>query len=209
MKNLEFIGLSIFLLARGGSAANAQNKPDRSIRVDVRENDDESLWTHRYANCDYGFYVILPKGYIGHGDHSPSPNHGFLIGLPDAGRTDVVSIDDKRFIWVNAEYNSFDLSSLKEAADWRTQNSGEGKKEFKVLHREDTKLNGLAAKLIRYQYDQYEGSSGTVIEEEVIALRAGILYEIGLRTNASDYKQDDDKFIRVLGNFRWWRIHYC
>src|SRR5260370_31072755 len=149
MKNLEFIGLSIFLLALGGSAANAQNKPDRSIRVDVRENDIESLWTHTYANCDYGFYVILPKGYIGHGNHSPSPNHGFLIGLPDAGRTDVVSIGDKRFIWVNAEYNSFDLSSLKEAADWRTQNSGDGKKEVKSLPREDTKHNRFTAQPTR------------------------------------------------------------
>jgi hypothetical protein len=181
VKNLEFISLSILLFALGGSAANAQNKPDQSIRVDVRENDNESVWTHRYANCDYGFYVILPKGYIGHGNHSPSPNHGFLIGLPDTRITDVVSTDDKRFIWVNAEYNSFDLSSLKEAADWQMKISGEGKKDFRILQREDAKLNGLAAKRIRYQY---EDSNGKVIEEQVIALRSGILYEIGLKTKA-------------------------
>jgi hypothetical protein len=201
----RLLRLSVLLLAML-AVAEAQQKPVRTAKWKAWETDSESQFTGRYANCDYGFYVLLPIGYLAHGNHSPSPNHGFLIGLPDTGRTDVVSTDDKRFIWVNAEYNSFDLSSLKEAADWRTQSSGEGKKEFKVLHREDTKLNGLAAKLIRYQY---EGSSGTVIEEEVIALRAGILYEIGLRTNASDYKQDDDQFLRVIGNFRWWRIHYC
>lgn len=188
------------------SIAGAQQEPVEKAEWKAWETNSESQFTGRYANCDYGFYVLLPRGYLAHGNHSPSPNHGFLIGLPDTGSTSVVSIDDKRFIWVNAEYNSFDLSSLKEAADWRTNSSSKGKKEFKVLRREDAKLNGLAAKLIRYQY---QGSSGTVIEEEVIALRAGILYEIGLRTTAGDYKQDDDQFLKVIGNFRWWRIHYC
>ena len=188
------------------AVVEAQQKPVQTAKWKAWETDSESQFSGRYANCDYGFYVLLPKGYLAHGNHSPSPNHGFLIGLPDTGITDVVSIDDRRFVWVNAEYNFFELSSLSEAADWRIKNSGEGKKEFKVLHREDTKLNGLAAKLVRYQY---EGSSGSVIEEEVIALRAGILYEIGLRTNVGDYKQDDDQFLKVVGNFRWWRIHYC
>ena len=184
----------------------ARQKPVQTAGGKSWETDSESQFTGRYANCDYGFYVLLPEGYLAHGNHSPSPNHGFLVGLPDTGKADAVSIDDKRLIWVNAEYNSFDLSSLKEAAAWRTKSSGVGKTGFRVLRREDTKLNGMAAKLIRYQY---QGPSGMVIEEEVIALRAGILYEIGLRTSAGDYKQDDDQFVRVIGNFRWWRIHYC
>jgi len=175
--------------------ASAQQKPAQTTKWKSWETDSESQFTGRNANCDYGFYVLLPKGYLAHGNHSPSPNHGFLV-----------STDDKRFIWVNAEYNSFDLSSLKEAADWRTKSSGEGKKEFKVLHQEDMKLNGLAAKRIRYDY---EGSNATVIEEEVIALRAGILYEIGLRTTADKYESDHEQFIKMLDNFRWWRIHYC
>jgi hypothetical protein len=205
MKLPHILRLSVLLLTMF-PAVEAQQKQAETARWKSWETDSESQFTGRYANCDYGFYVLLPKRYLAHGNHSPNPNHGFLIGLPDTGMTDVVSIDDKRFIWVNAEYNSLDLSSLKEAAEWRTKISGEGKKEFKVLRREDTKLNGLAAKLIRYQY---EGSSGTVIEKEVIALRAGILYEIGLKTSASDYKQDDDQFLKVIENFRWWRIHYC
>jgi hypothetical protein len=68
------------------------------------------------------------------------------------------------------------------------------------------KLNGLAAKRIRYDY---EGSNGTVIEEEVIALRAGILYEIGLKTTTDKYESDHEQFLKMLDNFRWWRIHYC
>jgi hypothetical protein len=199
------VHLSTLLLATV-FVLEAQQKPSQTPKGKSWETDLESQFTGRYANCDYGFYVSLPQGYLAHGNHFPSPNHGFLIGLPDTGKTDHVSVNDMRFIWANAENNSFDLSSLKEAADWRTKSSGEGKKGFKVLRRGDTKLNGLAAKLIDYQY---EGSSGTVIEEEVIALRAGILYEIGLRTNADDYKQDEDQFLKLIGNFRWWRIHYC
>jgi hypothetical protein len=205
MRPFHTFRLFVLLLATV-CVVEARQKPVQTAKWKSWETDSESQFSGRYANCDYGFYVLLPKGYLAHGNHSPSPNHGFLIGLPDTGITDVVSVDDKRFIWVNAEYNSFDLSSLEEAADWLTKMSGEGKKEFKVLRHEGTKLNGLAAKLIRYQY---EGSSGTVIEEAIIALRAGILYEIGLRTSAGDYKQDDDQFLKVIGNFRWWRIHYC
>ncbi len=206
MRNLEFVSLSIFLIAFGGSSANGQKKPDQSIAANVRENDRESLWTHRYANCDYGFYVILSKGYVGHGSHSPNPNHGFLIGLPDTSTTDFVSIDDKRFIWVNAEYNAYDLTSLKEVADWQVKISGEGKANFKLVSRSDTKLNGMPAKQVRYEYDS---PYGKVIEEQVIAIRAGIFYEIGLRTLADDYKSDDEQFLKMLDNFRWWRIHYC
>jgi|SRR5215472_3472945 len=206
MRSSGLVFIAALLFGISSSAADPQTKLEAHSHVNVIENDEESLWSNRYANCDYGFYVILPKGTIGHGNHSPSPNHGFLIGLPDTSTTKVVSVDNKRLIWVNAEYNSFDLSSLKDAADWRTRLSGEDKKEFKVLRREDTKLNGLAAKGILYQY---ESPSGTMIEEEIIALRAGILYEIGLRTNAADHKQDNDQFFRVVGNFRWWKIHYC
>jgi hypothetical protein len=115
--------------------ASAQQKPAQTTKWKSWETDSESQFTGRYANCDYGFYVLLPKGYLAHGNHSPSPNHGFLIGLPDTGRADVVSTDDKRFIWVNAEYNSFDLSSLKEVADWRTKSSGEGKRSSRSCTR--------------------------------------------------------------------------
>lgn len=205
MRLLRAFRLSVLLLAIG-FVVDAQQRPAQTAKGKLWETDSERQFSGRYANCDYGFYVLLPEGYLAHGSHSPSPNHGFLVGLPDTGRTADVSLDDKRFICVNAEYNSFGLSSLKEAADWRTKSSGEGKTGFKVLRRADMKLNGLAAGLIRYQY---EGSSGTVFEEEVIALRAGILYEIGLRTNADDYKQDEDQFLKLIGNFRCWRIHNC
>jgi hypothetical protein len=188
------------------SAVEAQQKPVQTAKWKSPETDSESQFTGRYANCDYGFYVLLRKGYLAHGNHSPNPNHGFLIALPDTGITDFVSTDDKRFIWVNAEYNAYDMTSLKEVTDWQVKISGDGKTNFKVLSRGDTKLNGLPAKRVGYEYD---GSNGRVIEEQVIAIRAGIFYEIGLRTVADDYKSDEVQFLKILDNFRWWRIHYC
>ncbi len=184
----------------------AQRKPVQTAKWKSWETDSESQFTGRYANCDYGFYVLLPKGYLAHGNHSPNPNHGFLIGLPNTGITDLVSTDDKRFIWVNAEYNAYDLTSLNEVTDWQVKISGDGKTNFKVLSRGNTKLSGLPARRVRYEYDS---SNGRVIEEQVITIRAGIFYEIGLRTLADNYNSDDEQFLKVLDNFRWWRIHYC
>jgi hypothetical protein len=205
MRRLYVLPL-VVLLSSMVLVVEARQKLQQTAPWKSWETDSESQFTGRYANCDYGFYVLLPKGYVAHGNHSPSPNHGFLISLPDTGSTSEVSIDDKRLVWVSAEYNSFDWSSLKEAADWRTKSSARDKKGFKVLHREDTKLNGLAAKRVQYQY---EGPEGTVFEEEVVAHRAGILYEIFLRTTVDDCEQDNNQFLKVIRNFRWWRIHYC
>lgn len=206
MKLLPILGLSALMLGMV-LVVKAQRKPAQTVKWKSWETDSESQFTGRYANCDYGFYVLLPKGYLAHGNHSPNPNHGFLIGLPDTGTTDVVSIDEKRFVWVNAEYNAYDLAnSLEEVTGWQLKISGDGKTNFKVTSREDAKLNGRPAKRVRYEYDS---SKSKVIEEQIISIRAGIFYEIGLRTSADDFKSDEEHFLKMVDNFRWWRIHYC
>lgn len=73
-------------------------KSDHSKRVEF--TDTETLWRDRYANCDYGFYVLLPHGVVGHANLPPNPNHGFLIGLPAMGTNQLVSFENERFLWV-------------------------------------------------------------------------------------------------------------
>ena len=204
MRKFDAVRLFILVPVIATMSAEAQHKSARSAKADVRENYTESLWTREYANRDYGFYVLLPEGYVGHGSHSPNPNHGFLIGLPDPSTTGSVTLDDKRFVWVIAEYNPSDLNSLNEVADWRIKISGKGKSNFTVLSSSDTKLNGLPAKHLRYEYGS---ANAKVIQEKVIALRGNILYEIGLTTTADDYKKDEEQFLKMLNNFRRWRIH--
>jgi hypothetical protein len=161
----------------------------------VEENDTESLGTAKHANCDYGFCVSLPQGFVGHGSHSPNPHHGFLVGLPETGCR-----------MVNAEYDSYDLKFLSKAAARETGIAEKGKQDFKVLKQSDAKLNRLPAARLRWQYG---ATSGIVIEEKVVALRAEIPYELGLRTTYPDYLSDGTRFNRIVEQFRWWEVHNC
>jgi len=172
----------------------------------VTLTDSESLWTHRFADCDLGYYALLPDGFVAHGNHPPNPIRGFLVGLPDAGTTKTVTIKDGRFIWVTAEYNSLEFKSLREAAEYAIDLMGKKKSGFKVTIREPVKLNGVTAIRVRAEYDS---PNGRVVEAELITLRSGIIYEIGLRTDTVHYQTDQSQFAKIVAGFRFWKIHYC
>jgi hypothetical protein len=181
-------------------------KEQRSTKHDyAEETESETLWRGRFADCDFGFYVLLPNKFVGHGNSSENPGHGFLVGLPDTATINPVGIEDDRFIWVNAEHNSLEWKSLDEATDGEIS-FRKKKPDFKILDRDATRLNGRATTRVRLEYNSPKGK---VIEEQITALRSGILYEIGLRTTPSNYHADKIQFTRIVNNFRWWRIHYC
>jgi hypothetical protein len=96
-------------------SGNAQKEQCAANKANCCETADETLWMGRFAHCDYGFYVLLPGKFVGHGNISPNPIHGFLVGLSDRSTTSPVRIADERFVWVNAEYNSLELKSLEDA----------------------------------------------------------------------------------------------
>jgi hypothetical protein len=202
-------GKAVFLVflvcALHAAYGQAKQNPAARHRY-AEETGTETLWTERYAQCDYGFYVMLPPGFVGHGSHNPNPNHGFLLALPDTGRTSNASLKDERFIFVNANYNSFEVESLAGAAHWAVDVMSSDKTGFREISREPVRLDKRRAMRIRAEHD---GPNGRVIEERVITLRAGILYEIGLVTRPGDYAADKSQFEKVLLGFRYWRIHYC
>jgi hypothetical protein len=195
--------LSLALIA---VAVRATQEPKASGSQGPRETDSELQWVRRFANCDYGFFVLLPDGYVAHSNLPPSPIHGFLISLPDTSTTKPASTDNERLVWVNAEYNSLEWKSLNEAADYAVDLMAKGKSGFKVADRKPAQLNGHAAAKVKAEYDT---PNGRVVEEEIITLRSGIIYEIGLRTIAANYESDKRKFIQIVNGFRFWRIHHC
>src|ERR1017187_9926639 len=69
------------------------------------ETGSETQWRLRYGNCDYGYFVALAPGVVGHNTLPPSPNHGFMVALPDVGRTSYALNERRRFIWVDATYD--------------------------------------------------------------------------------------------------------
>jgi hypothetical protein len=56
---------------------------------------------------------------------------------------------------------------------------------------------------------EYDDRDGRVVEEELLSLRSGVLYEIGLRTTAEDYGTDDQNFAKVVDGFRFWSNYRC
>jgi hypothetical protein len=164
----------------------------------------ETLWNGRYSNCQYGYYVLLPEGVIAHAEHPPSPHHGFLISLPDVGSKAEVSVyDSNQFLWVNAEYNATDRSALAEVSDYQINLTKSDKQHFKLMDHQKTKLRSTPA--MRYEAE-YDTPRGRVIEEEVVALRSGIVYEVGLRTPAADYAADRERLEETLTGFRFSRV---
>jgi hypothetical protein len=203
MNRLQSFILAIVIAA---ASSRAQQAPTPSAVGNVTLTDSESLWRHKFADCDLGYRALLPDGFVAHGNHPPNPIRGFLVGLPDVSTTKTVTVNDERFIHVGAEYNSLEFESLKELADHTIELMGKEKSAFKITIRERIKLDGVTATRAKAEFDS---PSGRVIEEELITLRSGIIYKIGLRTDAVHYETDKAQFAKIAAGFRFWKIHYC
>jgi len=94
--------------------ARAQQEPRHVPATGhMRLTASESLWTRRFSDCDFRYYVLIPNGFVAHGNRPPRRLHGVLFGLPDTSTTDVVTFDDERFSSLVGSSNEFDFKSLK------------------------------------------------------------------------------------------------
>jgi hypothetical protein len=105
-----------------------------------------------------------------------------------------------RFLWVNAEYNVTDESRLARISDDQVALTSKDKQDFKLIERYKATLRSVPATRFRSEYDTPKGH---IIEEEVVALRSGIVYELGLRTPAEDYLADREELGHALTAFRF------
>jgi hypothetical protein len=136
----------------------------------------------------------------------PRRLHGVLFGLHETSTTDVVTIDNERFISVMASSNEFAFKSSKEFVNHVLDHLREGKTGFEVKARQSSSLDGEPATKWRVEYDDPDGR---VVEEELLSLRSGVLYEIGLRTTPQHYDTDDQNFAKVVDGFRFWSNYRC
>ncbi len=196
------VSIRLLLLSVLSSSAltpvHQQAKLSTGLKRHWRETDSETLWTTRYNNCDYGYYVLLDAGVVAHDTLPPSPNHGFLLPLPDVGRTSYALDEKKRFVWVDASYNSLDDQSLTGAAD-ESQKIETANGALRHSNRVSTKLAGLPA-----TEDAFEDSTpkGESFEESIVALRSGIVYTGGLHTTKAYKTEDEKQFRRIRDGFR-------
>ena len=146
---LERLLLSTLVLAVAaisGDTAQHRSSPQRHWE------ETKTIWRGRYTNCKYGYYVMRSSGVIAHGSHSPAPNHGFLVSLPDVGKASEASVSDPRFLWVNAEYNMSESHSLRGVADYKLNLTSSDKAALQIAERKSTTLGGIAAVRLRFEY---------------------------------------------------------
>jgi hypothetical protein len=180
------------------------SQPHRSTSQHWTETESETLWRTRYSNEDYGFYVLLDAGTIGHGTHSPAPNHGFLVSLPDVGREQPASANEERFVWVDASYNTSEYQTLSSVSSERVHLMDDERGAPHFVEHKFTRLAGLTAILFRIEYSS---PKGTVVEEQIIALRSGIIYTIGLKTTKVKLAIDKEQFRRIQSGFKLLTLH--
>src|SRR5690349_7971633 len=155
--------VALLVVATG---AYAQQEPRRFLaRGNMRLTNSVSLWTGRFSDCEYRYYVLIPNGFVAHANRPPRRLHGVLFGLPDTSTTDVVTIDDERFISVMAGSNEFAFKSPKELVDHVLDHLRKGKTGFEVKARQPSGLDGEPATKLRVEYDDPDGR---VVDEELL-----------------------------------------
>jgi hypothetical protein len=186
---LAWAGLLVFSVASEAQQARQHH---------WEETETETLWRGRHSNCDYGFYVSLGNGVVGHGTHSPAPNHGIYLSLPDVGNVHPATDALDRFVWVDAHYNVSDYRSLESVTKYELGVASEGKTAFRVVQRKPTTLGGLRA--IAFTVD-YEAHHRRVVEQRVLALRSGIVYTLAVQSLADSIAADREQFDQVRRGF--------
>src|SRR6266481_5561398 len=79
------------------AATHAQLEPHHYLATGkMKLTESESLWTERFSDCDFRYCVLIPDGFVAHGNRPPRRLHGLLFRLPDTSTTNVVTFDDER-----------------------------------------------------------------------------------------------------------------
>jgi hypothetical protein len=117
-----------------------------------------------YRNVDYGYRVRLPTGAAYERSPAPSPNHGFQVPVA-AGDT----------LWVDASYtDSLTLAGAVRGAAALAEGCT-------VAGQRPTRLGALPARELVYRCPPVRRSGRARERREVLALRGGILYTVGIR----------------------------
>ena len=184
MKSLSVLSLCALALLVNSDARSEDHKSEHHH---WQETATETLWRVRYSNCDYGFYVSLDDDIVGHGTHSPAPNHGIYVPLPDTSRTSPANYPLDRFVWVDAHYNASDYRSLRRVVKYELDEESEGKTGYSIVNLKPTTLGGLPA--IGFTV-KWNGPAGAIVESGTIALRSDIVYTVAVRSSDANITAD-------------------
>jgi hypothetical protein len=181
-----------------GSAASSSHRH-------WRETAGETIWTQQYSNCDYGYYDVIPDGFIAHAAKAPSSNHGAIIDLADAQDANPLASPPDRYIRIWNQYNAASLPSLDAIVHDEIESARQDKRGFLVVGKESATLGGLTATIVRMSYIV---GSKKEFEIRAIAYRppgrrglGDIIYMITLVTTEEAFVEDKGTFDRVVSGF--------
>jgi hypothetical protein len=175
----------------------SSDNPRSKLKRHWKETDSETLWTVRYTNCDYGYYLLLRPGVVAHGSLPPNPNHGVIVPLEDVAKTTYSLGEKKRYVFVDATYDATDTAESSSSGEKRRVARSSLKDGYSA------KLAGLPAVASLRIESTPQGKS---IDESTVALRSGIVYTVGLRTEEIYRNEDELQYRRILAGFHWLRL---
>jgi hypothetical protein len=163
----------------------------------IEGNDKYTECKGRYFNYEYGYEVLIPKGFVAYSPKPPSPQHGVDIDL--SGKR-------KARIWVVGNYNAAEYSTLDEVIDENLERLNKQQKNIEVIARTKTSLDTLAAVRLTVRYKP-SNSDDVMIEDLVSAIRAsgedmGVIYDLGLVTLETCYAEDKNIYEKILKSWK-------
>jgi hypothetical protein len=163
------------------------------------ETPDETIWRGRYGNCDHGYFVNLPPGVIGHGNHFPSPNHGFLVSAKDPSTTTPVTLEEARLVDVSDSNDTTELGGAQAYVEQYILKSENALGKITILGRRNTNFRGSTAAYVHLQRAT-EHSRSEVEALVVYRTTIGIgpsFYVIMLRTTPEFYSRDHALYLQI------------
>jgi hypothetical protein len=172
------------------------------------ETPDETIWRGKYGNCDHGYSVNLPSGVVGHGSHSPNPNHGILISAKDPSITTQVTLEEPRLVDVYDSNDAGELGSPGAYVDRYDLKPENGSERITILERRDTRFRGSAAVYVHFRKTREHATSEV---EELVVYRApkGIgptFYVVMLQTTPEFYDRDHALYLQIREGLRFVRV---
>jgi hypothetical protein len=165
-----------------------------------RETQTETVYVGKYSNCDYGYYVILPDGIVGHRGKAPSSNHGITVNLENLKSDDPIP-DPVRYVQVYNAYNIGAENSLTEIVLQQRKSQRAIHKDVSMSEPARRSLGSLPALEFRSSFHE---KTLSIIERDVVAYRTkgNILYHIQLVTTPEAAGEDDKVFDALVAGFR-------
>jgi len=162
---------------------------------------DEKVYTGKYRNLAFGFSIIIPKGLKGYWNSArcaPDEKYG-CVCMGDHGR--YIPLSDDALIEAFVGYEMEDEWTVrdyeKESVTYLRQK--QGVEQVKLLSSKWIRLGGLKGR--RFVVQAVEKNKN-VVEDHIIALHKGVMYELTLRTLADRQRIDSREFEKVISSWR-------